>query len=62
MPRSEVCARLEQLGVSLDEGANARSAEQIAAPGARDAALVVPAGEEVVVARETDRVLGSAPG
>ena len=62
MPRSEVCARLEQLGVSLDEGANARSAEQIAAPGARVAALVVPAGEEVVVARETDRVLGSAPG
>jgi acetate kinase len=51
--RGDVCARLEQLGVALDETANARHAEQIAAAGARVAVLVVPAGEEIVVARET---------
>ncbi len=55
--RGDVCARLGQLGVALDESANARHAEQLAADGAPVAVLVVPAGEEIVVARETAAAL-----
>jgi acetate kinase len=56
--RSAICARLGQLGVALDEALNGQHAEQITAPGARVAVLVVPAGEEIVIARETAHVLG----
>jgi acetate kinase len=55
--RSAICARLGQVGVLLDEAANARHAERIAAAGERVAVLVVPAGEEIVIARETAHVL-----
>lgn len=55
--RGATCARLGQLGVALDSERNTRHAEQIAAPGARVAVLVVPAGEEIIVARDTARVL-----
>jgi acetate kinase len=55
--RSAVCARLSQLGVVLDERRNARHAERVTADDARVAVLVVPAGEEIVIARETARVL-----
>jgi acetate kinase len=55
--RGAICDRLSQLGVSVDREANARAAEQIAAPGAAVAVLVVAAGEEIVIARETARVL-----
>ncbi|MEA2148846.1 MAG: acetate kinase, partial [Solirubrobacteraceae bacterium] len=55
--RDAVCARLGQLGVALDEERNARDAEQIGAAGAPVAVLVVPAGEEIVVARQTAQVL-----
>jgi acetate kinase len=55
--RSDVCARLGQLGVALDESANAQHGEQIAADGAPVAVLVVSAGEEIVVARQTAAVL-----
>jgi acetate kinase len=58
--RSAICARLGQLGVVLDEAANARGAERIAAIGAAVGVLVVPAGEEIVVARETAQVLEPA--
>ncbi|MGH2944491.1 MAG: acetate/propionate family kinase, partial [Solirubrobacteraceae bacterium] len=58
--RGEVCARLGQLGVALDATRNAEDVEWIAAPGAPVAVLVVPAGEEIVIAREAARVLGSA--
>ncbi len=57
--RGEVCARLGQLGVALDEAANGQDAAQIAAAGARVAVLVVPAGEDIVVARQTAAVLSS---
>jgi acetate kinase len=56
--RSAICARLSQLGVMLDVACNARDATRIGAPGAAVAVLVVPAGEEIVIARETARVLG----
>jgi acetate kinase len=55
--RSAVCARLGQLGVGLDEQRNARHAERVMADGAPVAVLVVPAGEEIVIARETAGVL-----
>jgi acetate kinase len=55
--RSRVCARLGQLGVALDDARNARHAERIEAAGAAVAVLVVRAGEEIVVARETARLL-----
>jgi acetate kinase len=58
--RQAICARLGQLGVALDEPRNAQHAEQIAADGAAVAVLVVPAGEEIVIARQTEQVLTSA--
>ena len=57
--REAVCARLTHLGVRLDDAANARDAERIGAAGAPVAVLVVPAGEELVVARETAALLGA---
>jgi acetate kinase len=57
--RAAIGARLGQLGVALDDERNTRHAEQIAPGGARVAVLVVPAGEEIVVARETARALGA---
>lgn len=55
--RGAICARLGQLGVVLDETSNAHDATQITAAGAPVAVLVVLAGEEIVVARQTARVL-----
>lgn len=55
--RAAICARLGQLGVTLDETRNARHAEQIAVHSAPVAVLVVRAGEEIVVARETASAL-----
>ncbi len=58
--RQAICARLGQLGVALDEPRNAQHAEQIAAAGAPVAVLVVRAGEEIVIARQTQQALTSA--
>jgi acetate kinase len=58
--RAAICARLGQLGVTVDDARNAGDAEQIAVAGAAVAVLVVRAGEEIVVARETAQVLGAA--
>jgi acetate kinase len=58
--RAAVCGRLSQLGVTLDEERNAEHASQLAAAGTRVAVLVVPAGEEIVIARQAARVLGAA--
>jgi acetate kinase len=55
--RSAVCARLRQLNVGLDERRNVEHAERVTADGAAVAVLVVPAGEELVIARETALVL-----
>lgn len=56
--RGAVCTRLGQLGVTLDEPRNARNADMIGTAGAPVAVLVVRAGEEIIVARETARALG----
>lgn len=58
--RGAVGVRLGQLGVELDDSRNVQDAEQIAAVSAPVAVLVVPAGEEIVVARETAGMLQAA--
>jgi acetate kinase len=57
--RSEICRGLEFLGVELDEHRNqVRTAEAIISKeGARVAVLVVPTNEEIVVARDTARII-----
>jgi acetate kinase len=49
--RRAICSRLHWLGVELDERANDSGAGDIAAPGARVRIHIVPAGEDVMVAR-----------
>jgi acetate kinase len=58
--RAHVCARLAHLGVALDVVLNARHAAQIGARDAAVATLVVAAGEELLIARETARLLAGA--
>jgi acetate kinase len=49
--RRAICLQLRWLGVELDERANNTAAGDIAAPGARVRVHVVPAREDVMVAR-----------
>jgi acetate kinase len=59
--RATVCARLEALGVAIDAVRNAGHEERIDdRRGSAVAVLVVPAGEEIVVARQTARLLGGS--
>jgi acetate kinase len=58
--RGAVCAGLAQLGVALDDERNARDDARISADGAPVAVLVVPAGEELVIARQTAGLLSAA--
>jgi acetate kinase len=60
--RASICARLAHLGVALDPASNSGHAELISESGAPVAVLVVPAGEEIVIARETARVATAAAG
>jgi acetate kinase len=58
--RQEVCRRMEFLGIHLDEEVNcqpARGDRIISSPASGVAVLVVYTNEEIVVARETERVL-----
>jgi acetate kinase len=57
--RSAVCGRLGFLGVRLNEEANARATAdaQVSATGSKVAVRIVAAREDVVIARETRRVL-----
>ncbi|HAM72000.1 MAG TPA: acetate kinase [Verrucomicrobiales bacterium] len=58
--RAPICAGLDQLGIQLDPAANAalRATEGvISSPGSRVRVLVIPTNEELVVARETRRLL-----
>lgn len=58
--RASVCGRLEHLGVTLDAVLNNRRAGVISAAGAAVDVLVVPAGEEIVIARQTAQLLRAA--
>ena len=58
--RSAICANLEGLGIELDSALNAstRATETvISKPGSRVKLMVIPTNEELVVARETKRLL-----
>jgi acetate kinase len=58
--RSGICAGLEGLGIELDSALNAstRATETvISKPGSRVKLMVIPTNEELVVARETKRLL-----
>jgi acetate kinase len=60
--RSGVCRGLTGLGIELDEALNraARKAGAISAEGSKVKVLVIPADEEVIVARETVNVVERA--
>lgn len=61
--RAEVCREMEFLGVYLDDEANrppSRSDRVISSPNSGVAVLVICTNEEIVVARETVRVLTAA--
>jgi acetate kinase len=58
--RQEICRDMEFLGICLDDAANrqpSRADRIISSPGSGVAVLVVYTNEEIVVARETVRVL-----
>jgi acetate kinase len=62
--RQEVCRDMKFLGIYLDDEANrqpARGDRIISSPNSGVAVLVVYTNEEIVVARETVRVLTAAP-
>jgi acetate kinase len=61
--RAAICANLDQLGIVLDAEKNAatRATEAvISAPESRVKVMVIPTNEELVVARETKRLLEAA--
>ncbi|QWT16583.1 acetate/propionate family kinase [Sphingobium xenophagum] len=51
--RRDICARLEWIGVELDDAANARSLQRIDAKGSRVAVLVIPTDEERMIAKHS---------
>ncbi|MGJ8640125.1 MAG: acetate/propionate family kinase [Opitutaceae bacterium] len=61
--RSAVCAGLEDLGVYIDEDANAQMIRgeegMISTPGSKIKVMVIPANEELVIAREVYRKVQS---
>jgi acetate kinase len=63
--RSRVCQGLDALGLSLDDERNARmngGAEgEISADGARLKAYVIPTNEELLIARDSYRVVTKTP-
>lgn len=59
--RSEVCARLESIGIKIDEKKNAErkpGARDISTPGSRIKVLIIPTNEELEIAQATLKVLG----
>jgi acetate kinase len=62
--RARICAGLEWLGIGIDEAANASAVgveRRIDAPSARVAVWVIPTDEELLIARDTWRVVTGAP-
>jgi acetate kinase len=63
--RARICAGLEWMGLALDAGRNAEAVGgregRISADGARLEAWVIPTDEELLIARDTFRVVTGAP-
>jgi acetate kinase len=60
--RKAICANLDQLGIEIDEAKNEQTRAQeavISTPDSRVKVMVIPANEELVVAREVKRQLES---
>jgi acetate kinase len=59
--RAAICAQLDQLGLVIDPAKNTalRGEGEISAAGSRVKVFVIPANEELVVARETRRCLAA---
>ncbi|MFC6290766.1 acetate/propionate family kinase [Levilactobacillus angrenensis] len=57
--RERVCAALGYLGVKIDADANQDNDLDISAADSRVKVLVIPTNEELVIARETEKVLDS---
>ena len=55
--RSQVCEKLEFLGVRLDAARNKTHETIISRDGAAPVVMVVPTNEELMIARETESVL-----
>jgi acetate kinase len=55
--RARVCRDAEWIGVAVDEAANASGGPRISRGDSRVAAWVVPTNEELMIARQTRRVL-----
>jgi acetate kinase len=55
--REDVLVSLEFLGFKLDRAANDASRERLDAPGSKIAAIVLETDEELIVARETKKVV-----
>lgn len=55
--RTRICTHLAWLGVELEPAANAGNAFRISDPASRVACLVIPADEEVVIARQACSLL-----
>jgi acetate kinase len=58
--RARVCREASWLGLELDEEANAKGGPCISREGSRVPAWVIPTNEELMIARHTQYVLGSA--
>ena len=56
--RERVCRDAAWLGIELDAAANVRGGSRISVPPSRVRAWVVPANEELMIARHTQTVLG----
>jgi acetate kinase len=56
--RRRVCEASAWLGVELDEDANGRGGPRISRPGSQVSAWVIPANEELMIARHTGALLG----
>ncbi len=64
--RARICGGLEWLGIQLDAAANSAAINgkesRIDAPGARAEVWVIPTDEELLIARDTHRVITGAEG
>lgn len=59
--RRKICARLEWMGLQLDDGAETQKREVISAPESRVKALIIPTDEEIMIAQHTREIALGVP-